>query len=130
MEEFFLRTLLSYDKLDIIYEEYVVVPVFLTEFCYGKFIAGFSCFQRIDQLIGKCLAGHIENFFGRIVLKDHMGDGMHQMCLAQSDASVDEKRVVNFPRPAMRRGRSCYCFPRQRCQMYISDSGSLFQREN
>ena len=98
MEEFFLRTLLSDDELDIIDEEYVVVPVFLTEFCYGKFIAGLSCFQCINQLIGKCLAGHIENFFGRIVLQDHMSDGMHQMCLAQSDASVYEKRIVHFTR--------------------------------
>ena len=56
MEEFFLRTLLSYDKLDIIYEEYVVVPVFLTEFCYGKFIAGLSCFQAsISSLVNVSL---------------------------------------------------------------------------
>ena len=96
MKKFFLGTFFSYNKLNIIDEEYVIVAVLLTESRHSKLISILTDLQSVDQFIGKRLAGYIENFFGGVLFKDVMGNGMHQMRLSKSYASVYKKRVVDI----------------------------------
>src|SRR5699024_11665820 len=94
MEKFFLRTFFSYNKLNIIDKQYVIVSIFFTELCHCKLAAGLTCFQSLDKFVRKSLACDIENIFRRIVLQDKVGDGMHKMRLAKHDTSIDEKWII------------------------------------
>ena len=58
MEKFLLGTLLSYNKLDIIDQENVVVAVFFPKLCGGNII---FVSDRVDQLIGKGLGTDVKN---------------------------------------------------------------------
>ena len=98
MEELFLCTFLSDNKLDIIDKEHVVVPVFLTELGHCQFASCLTGFQCVDQLVCKCLAGDVENLFGRIIFKNKMGDGMHKMRFTKPDSSIYKERVVDLAR--------------------------------
>ena len=89
MEEFFLCTFFSNDKLDIIDEKYIIIPVFVPEFGDSGFISGcFPHLQSFDQFIGKCLAGYIKYLFLWILVQDEVCNGMHQMGLSKTDASI------------------------------------------
>ena len=50
MEKFLLSTFLSYNKLDIIDEEHIIIPIFLAEFCCGDII---FIPDGVDQFVGK-----------------------------------------------------------------------------
>ena len=95
MEKLFLRAFLSYNKLDIIDQKNVVVPVFLPEFRGGNII---FIPDRIDQFVGELLAGHVKNLGFLVVFQHKMADGMHQVRLAKSHAAVNKKRIVDLPR--------------------------------
>ena len=56
MEKFLLGALLADDKLNIVEEENIVVPVFLPELCGGDIVL---VPDGIDQLVGEFLAGHV-----------------------------------------------------------------------
>ena len=98
VEEFFLGTFLSDNKLDVVDQKNVVVPVFFTERSHGKFIAVFTDLQRIDQFIGKSLTCDIQHMFIRFILNNEMSDRMHQMGFAESGASIYKERIVNLTR--------------------------------
>ena len=93
MEKFLLRTFLTDDKLDIIDQKDIVIPVFFSEFRCG-YIVFIS--DRIDQFIGKLLACDIQNFGLRIILENKMADGVHKMSFAKTNSSIYKKRVVYF----------------------------------
>ncbi len=57
MEKFFLCGFFSYNKLNIIDEKNVNIPVFFTEFAHCRII---SVSDGFDQLVGKFLTGYIE----------------------------------------------------------------------
>ena len=42
VEKLFLRTFFSDDKLDVIDEQHVIVPVFFPEFCHRQLAAGLT----------------------------------------------------------------------------------------
>ena len=109
MEELFLCTFFSYDKLDIIYKKNIIVPVFFTELGHSEFASRLTCFQCVDQLVRKCLAGDVEYLFGRIIFKDKMGNGMHKMRFSEPDSSIYKKRIINFTRRFCNCQRSCMC---------------------
>ncbi len=52
MEKFLLCTFFSYDELDIVNQQNIVIPVFFTEFCGGDVV---FITDRINQLIRKFL---------------------------------------------------------------------------
>ena len=95
MEKFLLGTLLSYNKLDIIDQENVVVAVFFPKLCGGNII---FVSDRVDQLIGKGLGTDVKNLGFRVVFQYKMSDCMHQMGFSKSYASVDKQRIVDFAR--------------------------------
>ena len=89
MEELFLCTFFSYNELDIINQKYIIITVFIAEFRHcGLVSGGFSVFESFDQLIGKCLAGYIEDFFLWILVQNKMRDRVHQMGLSKSNTSI------------------------------------------
>ena len=98
VEEFFLGTFLSDNKLDVVDQKNVVVPVFFTERSHRKFITVFTDLQRIDQFIGKSLACDIQHMLIRLILNNEMSDRMHQMGFAESGASIYKERIVNLTR--------------------------------
>ena len=59
MEELFLCTFLTYNKLDIVDQKHIVVTVLLAESRHGKLIAVFTDFQGVDQFVGEGLTGYI-----------------------------------------------------------------------
>ena len=99
VEEFLLGTLFSYDKLDIVNEKDVVVPVFVPEIRHGILL---WILQRLDQLVCKGLTGHVEDLFLWIFVQYKMSYRVHQMGLPKSHASVEEQGVVHFS------GRFCH----------------------
>ena len=68
MEKLFLCTFLTYNKLDIVDEKHIVVPVLFTKAGHSHFISIFTDFQSFDQFIRKGLTGYIKYLFRRIVL--------------------------------------------------------------
>ena len=60
MEELFLSTFFTYYKLDIVNQQNINVPVFITEVQHGRFITGcFTIPQGINQFVGERLTGYI-----------------------------------------------------------------------
>ena len=79
MEKFLLGTLLSYNKLDIIDQENVVVAVFFPKLCGGNIIFVSDC---VDQLIGKGLGTDVKNLGFRVVFQYkrlHASNGFFQV---------------------------------------------------
>lgn len=60
MEELFLSTFFTYYKLNIVNQQNINVPVFITEVQHGRFITGcFTIPQGINQFVGERLTGYI-----------------------------------------------------------------------
>ena len=57
-------------------------------------IAGLSETNRVNQVVCKGFTCYIKNLLVRKLVKHVMSDGMHQMCLAKTDTSVQKKRIV------------------------------------
>ena len=88
VEEFLLRAPLVGKELDVVDEEDVGLPVALPEFDERIVLDG------VDELVGERLAGHIHDL-GRFALAENgVPDGVHEMGLAQTHASVNEERIV------------------------------------
>ena len=94
MEKLFLGGLFSYNKLHVVDEQYVDVAVLVPEIVHGR---GITVTDGVDELVGEHLGGDIQHPGLGIRLQDIVGDGMHQMGLPQSYASVQEQRIVQFP---------------------------------
>ena len=68
-----------------ILQQDINIPVFFTESSHTVVI---SVTNGINQFIGKYFRCHIEDFLRRVLLKDIVGNGMHQMGLTQSNTSI------------------------------------------
>ena len=64
MEELFLSTFLTYNKLYVIDHEHIHVTVFLTQLSHGSCITATDGF---DHLIGEFFTGDVEYLFVRIL---------------------------------------------------------------
>ena len=89
VEELFLRALLSREKLNVVDQQHVDVPVALPEVRHSVIPNG------VDDLVGKLLGRDVGNSKVRL-LRNVIADGIEQVCLAQSDPSVDKERVVRL----------------------------------
>ena len=97
IEKFLLGGYLAGNELDIVHHQHVHVPVFVAELGVGVLL------DRLDQLIGKGLAGHVDDLKGGEGFLDLVADGVHQMGFAQAHAPVHEQGVVG-PGWAVRHG--------------------------
>src|SRR4030043_1152353 len=95
MEEFYLRSLLAGDKLNVVNEEHLYAPKLLSKPVHTLESYG------VDEFVGELFGGEVTDL-GRVGnrpgLYYSMANGIEKMRLAQTDASVDEEWIVSPPR--------------------------------
>ena len=92
VKELLLSSVLSCQELDVVDQEHVDRPVPRPEVVHPVLLDGG------DHLVHELLAGHVRDL-GRpvhVAFADGMADRVHQVRLAQADASVEEERVVGL----------------------------------
>ena len=82
MEKFLLSAVLTYYKLNIINQQNVDGPVFVSEFFL------FVMMNRIDDFVGEIFTGHVKDLELAVIFHNVMGDRVHQMGFSQSGAAV------------------------------------------
>ncbi len=88
VEELFLRALLAGEELDVVDQQRIERAVRGLEFVDGVVL------QRPHHVADEALRVHVGDARLRIALLHQVRDGVHQVGLAQTDAAVDEQRVV------------------------------------
>ena len=88
VKKFFLGSLLTGNELDIVNEQTVDIPEFLSEFRH------FIVADRVDQFIHEDFSRDVYDVQLRKKFQRFQPDGIQKVCLSQADAAVDEKRVV------------------------------------
>ena len=86
VEEFFLRALFAGNELHVVHQQHVDVAIGLAEL----FLAGRT--YRVDEVVGELLRRDIHHEQPTLLL--HVTDGVQQVCLAQTNAAVDDQWVV------------------------------------
>ena len=92
MEEFLLRAILAGKELDVVDQQRIeraIVPLELVDHVV---------LQRLDHVGDEALGMEIDDAGVAVVREDLIADGMHQVGLAESDAAIDEHRVVGLAR--------------------------------
>ena len=92
IEEFFHCTVFSFDELDVVDNQQVVLFVLLFE---SVVIVGAECVHQAAYVF---VGMHIAHFGFRVMLQQVVADGLYQMCFTQAGAAVEEKRVVTVSR--------------------------------
>src|SRR5205823_3002594 len=92
MKEFFLRTFLAAEKLNIVDTKQVRLAIPLAEFDQ---VIVLDC---VDELVDEQLARKINDLGVFLFRHDVLPDRLHQMCFAETDAAINEKRVVSARR--------------------------------
>ena len=92
MEKFFLGTLFSAEKLNVVNQEQVSLAITFPEFDQVVVL------DRVDELVDEEFAGKINHF--RVLLFRHhvLPDRLHQVRFAKTDAAVNKERVVGARR--------------------------------
>ena len=90
VEELLLNPLLAGQKLDVVNQQHVRLPVFLAE--SGELVV----LDAVNVFVGELLGGDVGDARALLVADDMLADGVQQMRLAQADAAVKEKRIVGF----------------------------------
>ena len=90
VEKFLLNALLAGQKLDVVNQQHVGLPVFLAE--PGELVV----LDAVNVFVGEFFGRDIGDARAFLVAGDVLADGVQQMGLAQADAAVKEKRVVGF----------------------------------
>src|SRR5439155_3700741 len=85
VEELLLGSFLAGDELDVVDEQDVDAAVTLS-----KLLALLAA-DGIDEFIGELFARRVHDALLGVARQHGMPDGVHQMCLAQPDATVDEQ---------------------------------------
>ena len=92
VEELGLRPFLADDELDVVDEQDVHAAVPLAEFENAVVP------NRVDDLVHEAFGRDVRELQPRAVRQDVVADRVHQMGLAQTDAAVEEQRVVRTRR--------------------------------
>ena len=99
VKEFLLNPLFAGQKLDIVDEQHVRLPVFLAE--AGELVV----LDAVDILVGKLLRRKECDARTLLVHHDMLSNRVQQMGLAQTDPTVEEQRVVRLARGLRHRQR-------------------------
>ena len=103
VEKFLLGALLAGKKLDVVDKKDVGLTVTAAEFDQGIGLDG------VDELVGKGLAAHVGHLGSAAGGGQMMADGLQKMRFTQTDATMNEERVVG-PRRGLghsQRGGMC-----------------------
>src|SRR5882724_4567480 len=92
MEKFLLRPLLATEKLNVVNQKKVGLAITFPEFYQ------IAVLYRIDELVDEQLTREVNDLHVFPFRPDELADGLHQMGLAQTDAAVNEKRIVRTRR--------------------------------
>src|SRR5258708_31534406 len=87
IEKYLLRFFTTRQKLNVIQNEQVYLQVEILKLLH------FQILQGVQKLIGKIILVYIKNNFIRHVLFDLISDGLHQVSLAHTHASVKHQRI-------------------------------------
>ena len=110
VEELLLGALLALQEVDVVHQQEVhVAPVPPLQLRRGAAV------DALDDLVDELLGADEEHPGGRGPLDNGVGDGLHQVGLAQPGGAVDEERVVGLARRlghgVRRRGRQLVRLP-------------------
>src|SRR5215211_6786548 len=92
VEERLLGLDLVLQKLYVVHQEHVVLPVALLEL-QGRVIP-----HGVYEVVGELLAGHVTDAHAGVLILDVVAHGAQKMCLSEPDSPVDEERVVDEAR--------------------------------
>src|SRR5207244_13211017 len=92
VEELLLGTLATSQQLHVVEDENVDLPEALLELPHA--VAS----QRRDEVVHERLGGQVGDAREQVALEDLMPDRVGEMCLAETDAAVDEERIVMVAR--------------------------------
>ena len=90
VEELLLHRLLSLEEMHVVDEEEVGFAKAAAE------IGGGSVLDGGDELVGELLGADERDAGFGLSLDDLVGDGLHEVRLAESGVAVDEERVVDL----------------------------------
>ena len=90
MEELFLGPVFTGEKLDVVDQQDVDRPVAGPEIVHPSFLDGG------DHLVHELLARHIGDPPAGVLFQNGVADGVHQVGLAQTNAAIEEERVVGL----------------------------------
>src|SRR6266576_5031126 len=88
VKEFFLGTLFAPEKLDVVNQEEISLPITLPEFDQ------IAVLDRIDELVDEQFTGEVHHLHVSLLGPDILADGLHQVGLAKTDTAINEQRVV------------------------------------
>ena len=88
MEKFLLRSLLATEKLNVVDQKKVGLTITLPEFDQ------ITVLNRVDELVNEQFTREVDHLHVFPFRPDELADGLHEMGLAQTDAAINEKRIV------------------------------------
>ncbi len=94
VEELLLRLRFLLQEVDVVDQQHVGVAVLRLE------LVRVLLADRLDELGGEVLRGHVDDLHVVHLVVDRVADGLDEVGLAESDAAVDEARVVRGARVA------------------------------
>src|SRR5581483_11839310 len=92
MKELFLRAFLAGKELDVIDQQHVRLTVTFAEFDERAVL------NRVDEIVRKSFARNIDDLHVFAAADDVLTDRVHEVRFAETDAAVNEKRVVSAGR--------------------------------
>src|SRR5262245_44742194 len=89
VEELFLRAFFLSKKVDVIDQQEVDFPVAPAELRHPAVL------DRCDQVVRETFARNVGHALSGVPRMDGVPDGVHEVRLAQTYATIDEERVVH-----------------------------------
>ncbi len=90
VEELFLGALFLGKELNVVDQQHVHIAELVAE--AGHLVVA----QRVDHLVGELLAGYVADGGLGLLPLDFVADGLHQVGLPHSHATIKEERVVGL----------------------------------
>src|ERR1041385_8571925 len=88
VKKFLLRPFFTTQKLDVVDQKKVGLPVTLAE------LDQITVLDRVDELVDEQLTRDIDHLHVFPFRPDELADGLHEMGLPQTDAAINEERIV------------------------------------
>src|SRR5215475_11859437 len=92
VKKFLLRPLLTTEKLNVVNQKKVGLPITLPEFDQ------IAVLDRVDELVDEQLTRDIDHLHVFPFRPDELADGLHKMGLAQTDAAVNKEGIIRTRR--------------------------------
>src|ERR1051325_7647562 len=101
VKKFLLRPFFTTEKLDVVDQKKVGLPVTLAE------LDQITVLDRVDELVDEQLTRDINHLHVFPFRPDELANGLHQMGLTQTNAAVVEEGIVRARRRLLDSATSC-----------------------